>query len=100
MTGSTVIFSAPIVGSTTEDRVIVEHDTGNWSVGRVLRADRTKFEREFSFNLGDATQVAMWALSGDPEIATAFNKQGGKLMSASYILMAMAIGAIKTEHAK
>jgi len=88
-----VIFSRPIVGSTTHDRVILALDTEgghSWIVGRVLRNDPTKFEREFGFTLDQVLQAAEWAISGHPEVSNVFVKQAGKALAAGMIVMAMA----------
>ena len=97
----TPLVSVPLVARPGEERALVEHGDGRWSLCVYRRAvvDSAKGKphvtAETTFTMDDLGAIAMQAFESNPDIQQ--NKHAGRQLAAGVLLMMMGLGLIARE---
>jgi hypothetical protein len=97
----TPLFSMPLVARPGEERALVEHGNGKWSLCVYRRAvvdsagDAPYVKAETTFDMDTLRAVAMMAFESNPDIQE--NKNAGRQLAAGVLLFMKSLGMIEVE---
>lgn len=97
----TPLFSMPLVARPGEERALVEHGNGKWSLCTYRRAvvdsasDAPFVKAETTFDMDALRDVAVMAFESNPDIQQ--NRNAGRQLAAGVLLFMLGLGVVEVK---